>query len=408
MKRCCLMAIVSGCVLVLSHNALAVQLAGESKPTCPGTDGSTYVATLPTRPEGDTSTYVATLPSDAEASGTFSRVGTTTSNLAAFNISIVAGPGLQTNGAALAAFNRAAAQWEARISNPITITIDADMADLGTGGIIGQSSSVVLQAGYTTIRNAVVASAALEPDDGIVASLPTGSQFSVYLPSGIGLNGTVVGTKANLKALNFTGLDSTFGVSDGTIEFNTNFAFDYDNSDGVASETMDFETVAAHEIGHALGFISSVDDIDYYRAIGGTASIGPTTLDLFRFGNSGSDNPSTASQFTTFPRSLVPNRDEITDQITSPWGTLTSAEFRMSTGAYTGDGSQASHWKDDLGIGIMDPTLTYEEVVGVSEADLRAFDLIGYNISPVPEPGTLAMFLVAGACVLAVRRRNVR
>src|SRR5262245_63041079 len=45
---------------------------------------------------------------------------------APFDIVVVPGPALAAKPAALAAFERAAAQWERRISDPITVTINAD------------------------------------------------------------------------------------------------------------------------------------------------------------------------------------------------------------------------------------------------------------------------------------------
>ena len=35
-------------------------------------------------------------------------------------------------------------------------------------------------------------------------------------------------------------LDNQFGAMDGVINFNTEFSFDFDNSDGVNSGSMDF------------------------------------------------------------------------------------------------------------------------------------------------------------------------
>jgi hypothetical protein len=130
-------------------------------------------------------------------------------NLGTFDIVISPGPTLAGNAAALAAFNRAALAWEARISDPITITINADLAVLGAG-ILGSTSSVLLQGSYTTIRNAMVVDAADEADDTITASLPTSGQFVATIPGGTTLSPTLTGSKANLKALGFAGLDGTF------------------------------------------------------------------------------------------------------------------------------------------------------------------------------------------------------
>lgn len=297
------------------------------------------------------------------------------------DIVLVPGAGLGANAAALAAFERAAARWEAAFSDPIVVTIDADFADLGNPGIIGQSGSVLLQGPYDVIRDALVADA--DADDDVVAAMPTAAAFSASLPAGFSLSGNVMGTKASLKAVGFTGLDDDFGVGDATITFNSTFAFDLDASDGIDPGTMDLETVAVHEIGHALGFLSAVDAID--GAVGGVVT--PGTLDLYRFAQRGG-NPSSAARFTRSARSAIPGREEVFDDVES--------ESALSTGVSNGDGRQASHWKDDAltgaFVGIMDPTLAFSTSEPVTSADLRALDLIGYDLVPpsvcgaVPDP----------------------
>jgi len=326
-----------------------------------------------------------------------SSAGMGESSLGAFTINLVPGTGLAGNSAALAAFGRAAAQWSRFISDPITVNIDADMQNLGSTTIIGQAESTMLMGDYTEVQNAMVADA--DADDGILAFLPTLSQFNVHLPTGFGFNGNISATKGNFKALGYTGLDEQFGASDATITFNSGFAFDYDKSNGVSPGMVDFESVAAHEIGHALGFISNVDTIDEYESMKLTANLAIGTLDMFRFDNDGADDPSTAAQFATFPRYMLPGNDDVFDDIAHEW--------RMSTGYYMGDGRQASHWKDDTltgtFIGIMDPTIDYQQIWTVGMADLRALDLIGYDI--VPEPATLTI-LALGALAMPRRRRK--
>jgi hypothetical protein len=312
-----------------------------------------------------------------------SRAGTATGDLGSFNIVIAPGSGLSSNTSALAAFNRAASQWSAFISDPIAITINADLSTTAPGGgvfpgtVIGSTAGVNLQGSYTTVRNAMVSDGGAQPaaaNNAILASLPTSAQFLANVPSGRSLNGNIVSTKANFKALGFTGLDGTIGVSDGQIVFNSAFSFDFDNSDGVTPGQMDFETVAAHEIGHALGFTSAVDVLDQTTAAS-LPTFGFTTLDMFRFSRTGA-NPTSAASFTTTARNFVPGADVVTDD--------TSDEFRMSTGLSLGDGNQASHWKDDAltgaYVGMMDPTLSFGTTQKLTYADLRAMDLIGYDL----------------------------
>lgn len=294
------------------------------------------------------------------------------SALGSFDIVINPGPTLAGNAAALDAFNRAADQWEAFISDPITVTIDAELLNLGASNVIGEASSIIINGGYTTLRNLLASDA--DADDAILSSLPNAAQFNATLPTGITLSGKLAGNKSALKAIGLTGLDSQFGATDAMISFNTQFSFDFDNSDGLSSGTADFETVAAHEIGHALGFTSIVDTVDEMVNAGQSGTINPRFLDLFRF-ETGSD-PSSAGQFTTFNRNFESGGNPIFDD--------TDDEWRFSTGIETGDGNQASHWKDNnltgVLVGIMDPTLASGQINSVAISDLRALDVIGYDI----------------------------
>ncbi|RYG25958.1 PEP-CTERM sorting domain-containing protein [bacterium] len=315
-----------------------------------------------------------------------------------FSINIVPNATLSANPTALAAFNRAADRWEAIFIDPVSVQIDAGLAALGAG-VLGSTSSVHLSSSFTTLRNQMVVDAADEgASNAIIASLPTSATFTAVVPGGYSLSSDMVATKANLKALGFGGLDAAFGASDASITFNTGFAFDFDNSDGVGAGLFDFETVALHEIGHALGFISAVDDVDVRLAANTPGAINMNPLDLFRFQNNVAGNdPANAGDFATMPRYLVTGGDSIFDDGTT--------EYRFSTGRLTGDGQQASHWKDNLGLGTMDPTLGAGELFDISTADMRAFDLIGYDLAAVPEPGTMVALGVGVAAFLRRRKK---
>lgn len=323
---------------------------------------------------------------------------------AQITITINPGAGLSGNANALAAFNRAAAMWTDRLTTAptvgaITVEIDADLTNLGNSGVIGQTGSAAFTRAYGEVRDKIAATAAGQPGKAILTSLPNAVQITsaLTLPTGRTFDGTLTMTTANAKAIGY----NPGAGADATITFNSQFNFDYDRTNGVSG--TDFQTVAAHEIGHALGFVSAVDDIDATTA-GQYPNITLNPLDLVRF-NANGPKPTTAAAFATTARELRPGQEAVTSD--------TVNEYRMSTGEAKGDQRQASHWKDDqlLGprIGIMDPTLGAGEVWDVSDADLRAFELIGYNLAPVPEPATVLGLAAAGwAVVVRVRRRAGR
>jgi len=134
---------------------------------------------------------------------------------------------------------------------------------------------------------------------------------------------------------------------------------------------------------------------------GQTTSLSITPLDLFRFQNNvAGKDPTTTDDFTNFARALDSGGNPIFDDLT--------LELAMSTGRYTGDGLEASHWKDDALtgqlIGVMDPSLYSGFKESVSWNDIRALDLIGYDI--VPEPGAMAVSSLLTLAMVRGRRRR--
>jgi len=308
-------------------------------------------------------------------------------------INLVPGSNLLAQPDAYAAFQNAAGVWDQIFSDPITVTINADLStNFPSNNIIGSTSAVMLTAGYAAIEGAMAAESTGQPAKAIMASLPTASQLSVQLPSGFSLTGNIAATKADLKALGFTGLDTQFGASDATMTFNSNFNFYY-GTGTFQSNQIDFESVAIHEIGHALGFMSAVDTIDEDLHASTPGAIDLMPLDLYRFAST--DLPTDASSFTNNTRDLLTGGTSVFSD--------TQVNYLLSTGAFTGDGNQASHWKDDditgQYIGIMDPTLAYHTTAPVTSADIRALELIGFDVA-APEPVTFAP--VAGALLIGI------
>jgi hypothetical protein len=93
----------------------------------------------------------------------------------------------------------------------------------------------------------------------------------------------------------------------------------------------------------------------------------PTSEDLFRYSNSSSELG--AIDLTTGKTEKYFSLDG---------GQTEIAQF--STGEFLGDGFQSSHWKDDLGIGVMDPTIGGGELVDITSQDLQLLDGIGWDM----------------------------
>jgi hypothetical protein len=182
-----------------------------------------------------------------------------------------------------------------------------------------------------------------------------------------------------LNAIGFN-VDGLNGNIDATITFSTGFLpdFDFDPTDGIGAGQLDFFAIVVHEIGHALGFTSSVDLVDFCDAnptqCPGTTSVNPTPLDLFRI------VPGQGSDFT-FTSRILTFGDEVLEQ-TFYDGVI---ERRLSTGSFNGDGRQASHWRADeisgSTIGIMDPTISSGQLGKLTNSDVRAFGLIGWDVN---------------------------
>ncbi|MEM6451758.1 MAG: NF038122 family metalloprotease, partial [Cyanobacteria bacterium P01_D01_bin.105] len=147
--------------------------------------------------------------------------------------------------------------------------------------------------------------------------------------------------------------------------------YDYTRSGAAPEGTLDFMSMALHEIGHQLGFVSGLDGaLDVSELYSGeTQAEGFTILDLFRHSDDSNkiDNPDGAVSDLTVGQDSYFSIDG---------GTTNLANF--STGA----DYQASHWERmRVALGIMDPTLAYQERTSVGALDLRAMDVLGWDVN---------------------------
>jgi hypothetical protein len=316
-------------------------------------------------------------------------------------------------------FIAAGQRYSAKFSDNVTVQVTINFESLG-GSILGQAGSNPFVDSYVNVRAALIADQTTADDATATVSLENvvSLEFLTNDPDGnliidadASNNNTFLDVnRANARALGLLGNGDT--GEDASISFSSDFTWDFDPTNGIAPGNFDFVGVATHEIGHALGFVSGVDIVDLTSGNGPFAPIDLndfavfSVLDLYRYSE---DSVFFGTVFLGDPIRDLATGEPSTGVYFSLDGGLTPVSLApysiFSTGDFNGDGNQASHWKDNLGIGLMDPTLGSGELGVLSSLDLLAFDVIGWDrvVAEVPEPGTLTIFTLgilaaAGYC----------
>lgn len=285
---------------------------------------------------------------------------------------------LQNYPEAVAAFDRAAQAWEDLIKSPVTIYLDVDFGPTffgtayGDPDILGQTQSLRVTGPYSSVRNSLIASASSTAETSLYNSLP-----STSLPTDLGSAGSIAVSATIARAIGI--LPATASGTDlaAKIGFNSAFQFDFNPSDGITGNRTDFEAVATHEIGHALGFVSSA---------GVTSLQAPALWDLFRFRTG-----VTLGTFGTAQRIMSASGQQ--------YYFSGGGELALSTGgpngdATGGDTNQSSHWKQaalnqGVYVGIMDPRIPRNTRRVITSNDTFALNYLGFNLDnndPPPPP----------------------
>lgn len=319
---------------------------------------------------------------------------------AGLKIVVVPGPGLQANRTALASARAAAATWQRFLTDDVTVNVDVELSDIGPPGTLGATTTTHAVLPYDQLRDALVAAAS--PDEAFVRDLPSAADVRYELSPGgernpFRFDGRVQVARANLLVLGWSGealnappsaFDPAVPKIDASTSLNTAAGFDYDPADGIGRGKADFFGTVLHEIGHALGFESSVDFVDFYRDNTFVdREVQPTALDLFRLApGAGAENFPTATRIWAADRD-APAQVFYDGGRYDPTGIfipgLTRGDVPFSTGVMAGDGQQPSHWKDDRrtrrNLGIFDPTIDVQ-LKRPAANDLRALDVIGWDV----------------------------
>jgi Ca2+-binding RTX toxin-like protein len=311
-----------------------------------------------------------------------------------FNFSYAPGTTLQQ----MMGFEMAGRIWSTYLTDNVTVNLHVEMTDrLGANTLGGSIPRLNAKQDFKPFRDSLFADS-VSADDRLAMNAVNDKEIDAWFDLYEGGNGNSGSslhtnrmniTSANSKALGITLKKGTSDQLDGYILMNklanqsAQWNYDYGRSSQAPTNSVDFLSTILHEMGHVLGFASSVDRSGWvnsrvrsnderknYESNIKERIQHATPLDLFRYSTESGSNRDFSVGGNIF---LSLNQ-----------GQQSLASF--SSGKDTtagGDGSQSSHWKGTPGsTGIMDPSLGLAERASIAAIDLRVLDVIGWNLSP--------------------------
>jgi hypothetical protein len=292
-------------------------------------------------------------------------------------------------------FEMAGKIWSRYLQDNVTVNLQVGVTQSSNlpkkvigAAIPGMQANV----NYQTYHSNTIQDAKSLADNQSVSNLDSGSNYGYFDVTD--QNGAQYGfwagadtlnmTRANAKALGL--LAPTDSNLDGYILLSDlngqGVSWDL-TTDTADVDKLDLLSTAVHEIGHILGFVSGVDQADvlpqtvnninfydsseYQRFA--EAVKRSTPLDRFRDVNTSAN---------AFDDPSLTQGSKYGEQFFSLDGLTHHAAFAVGDRV---QGHQASHWKEQASnIGIMDPALRRGERPKFSGNDLRAMDVIGWDM----------------------------
>jgi hypothetical protein len=299
-------------------------------------------------------------------------------------------------------FELAGKIWSTYLTDNVTINIAVDTQSDFPGNAIAGATPRLNAQKFDQFQKALQSDVTSSSDrtisqtNNIMAAKNFSGRFDLYDSNGRNTGTSRDSTELNVNSATAKSLDLDLKGSpsllDGYIVMRdmknlpVTWSYDFARTSAAPSNTMDFLSVAIHEIGHILGFQSSVDrpgwknprsngskpDGEYSKDITSRVK-SATPLDLFRYSDRSSLNPDKNGDL---PIDLAVGGNPY---LSIQNGKSPVANFDTGTDvSLGGNGLQASHWKSG---GIMNATINRGMRPAVTSADLTALDAIGWDLS---------------------------